>query len=79
MTCADDVPLGTVGDRSGPTVCGPNLDQARLARGGSGAPRRGPCLTRWTPAGCPRQANPPGNRLARGSPGGVWARDIPPV
>jgi hypothetical protein len=32
---------------------------------------------RQTPAGCPRQASPAGNRLARGSPGGVWARDIP--
>jgi hypothetical protein len=29
------------------------------------------------PRRLPRQANPPGNRLARGSPGGVWARDIP--
>jgi hypothetical protein len=47
------------------------------ARGGSGAPRRGPWLARETPAGCPRQASPPGNRLVRGSPGGVWARDIP--
>jgi hypothetical protein len=32
---------------------------------------------RRTPAGCPRQASPAGNRLGRGSPGGVWARDIP--
>jgi hypothetical protein len=25
----------------------------------------------------PDKRAPPGNRLARGSPGGVWARDIP--
>jgi hypothetical protein len=32
---------------------------------------------RQTPAGCPRQASPAGNRLVRGSPGGVWAKAIP--
>jgi hypothetical protein len=32
-------PLETVANRSDPMACGPNVDQARLARGGSGAPR----------------------------------------
>jgi hypothetical protein len=47
------------------------------SRGQRRSARGGPCLARQTPTGCPRQASPPGNRLARGSPGGVWARDIP--
>jgi hypothetical protein len=29
------------------------------------------------PPAAPDKRAPPGNRLARGSPGGVWARDIP--
>jgi hypothetical protein len=53
------------------------VDPAHVARGGSGGPRGGPWLARETPAGCPRQASPPGDRLVRGSPGGVWTRDIP--
>jgi hypothetical protein len=32
---------------------------------------------RKTPAGCPQQASPAGNRLVRGSPGRVWARTSP--
>jgi hypothetical protein len=48
------------------------------ARGGSGAPPGKPCSARETPAGCPRQASPAwAITLFRGSPGGVWARDIP--
>src|SRR5512132_2109371 len=56
-------------------VCGPNVDQARPARGGSGAPRGGPWLARETPAGCPRQASPAwaiallGGALAGSGPG----------
>ena len=46
--------------------------------GGSSAPRVANLAeAKQTPAGCPRQANPPGSRLARGSPGGVWARGHP--
>src|SRR5215217_8815454 len=60
-----------------PMMCGPNVDQPWVARGGSGAPRGGPWLARETPAGCPDKRVPPGDRLVRGSPGGVWARDIP--
>jgi hypothetical protein len=45
-TCANDLPLETVANRSAPMACGPNVDQARSARGGSGAPRHGPCLAR---------------------------------
>ena len=58
-------------------ACGPYVDQARPARGGSGAPRRGPWLARRPPPAAPDKRAPPGNRLVRGSPGGVWARDIP--
>jgi hypothetical protein len=47
------------------------------AREGSGAHHRGPRLARQTPPAAPDKRAPPGNRLARGSPGGVWARDIP--
>ena len=39
-TWANDAPLETVVNRSVPKACGPNMDQARPARGGSGAPRR---------------------------------------
>jgi hypothetical protein len=78
MTCGNDVPLGDRWRPLGSDGMWPKRGQARLARGGSSAP----CVAdlaeaRQTPAGCPRQANPPGSRLARGSPGGVWARDIP--
>jgi hypothetical protein len=48
------------------------------ARGGSGAPHRGPDRGKVDPRwAAPDKRAPPGNRLARGSPGGVWARDIP--
>jgi hypothetical protein len=56
-------------------ACGPNVDQAHPARGGSGAPHCGPCLARETPAGCPRQASPAmaiallGGALAGSGPG----------
>jgi hypothetical protein len=46
---------------------------------GSGAPHRGPWLARRPPPAVPDKRAPPGNRLVRGSPGGVWARDIPYV
>jgi hypothetical protein len=73
-TWANDALLETVANRSAPMACGPGMP----ARGGSGAPPGGPWLARQTPAGCPRQASPRlGDRLVRGSPGGVWARDIP--
>jgi hypothetical protein len=67
----------TAGDRSAPMACGPNVDQARPPAGAAtlriadlawqGDPRRLP------PTSEPR----PGDRLVRGSPGGVRARDIP--
>ena len=70
-------PLETVANRSAPMACGPNVDQARPLAGAAalrvadlgwqGDPRRLP------PTSEPR----PGDRLVRGSPGGVWARDIP--
>jgi hypothetical protein len=68
----------TAGDRWKPLVpmmCGPIVDQACVARGGSGAPRGGPWLARETPAGCPRQASPAraiallGGALAGSGPG----------
>jgi hypothetical protein len=61
---------GTGGDRRRPLAllaCGPRVDQACVARGGSGAPRGGPWLARETPAGCPDKQAPPGNRLGRGA------------
>jgi hypothetical protein len=67
--------LETVANRSVPMACGPNVDQACPACGGSGAPHRGPCLARETPAGCPRQASPAwrspclGGALAGSGPG----------
>jgi hypothetical protein len=72
---------GTAGERCGPlgsagmwTRRGP----AHPARGGSGAPHGGPWQARQTPADCPRTSESRlGDRLVRGSPGGVWARDIP--
>jgi hypothetical protein len=66
-------PLGTARFR----WRGPNVDQARPARGGSGAPRGGPWLARRPPPAAPDKRARPGDRLVRGSPGGVWARDIP--
>jgi hypothetical protein len=36
----DDVALETVANRSAPMACGPNVDQARPARGGNDAPPR---------------------------------------
>jgi hypothetical protein len=53
------------------------MDQTRPARGGSGAPLGGPWLTRRPPPAAPTSEPRPGDRLVRGSPGGVWARDIP--
>jgi hypothetical protein len=48
------------------------------ACGGSGAPRRGPCRGKGDPRRLPPTSEPRlGDRLVRGSPGGVWARDIP--
>jgi hypothetical protein len=59
-------------------ACGPGTP----ARGGSGAPRGGPCRSKvdprlLPPTSEPRLGNRLGNRLGRGSLGGVWARDIP--
>jgi hypothetical protein len=63
-------------NRSAPMACGPNVDQARRSRGQRrAAPRTLP--GKADPRRLPRQASPAGNRLARGSPGGVWARNIP--
>ena len=68
--------------RAGGSCCSsdgvwPNVDQARPARGGSGAPRRGPCQSKVDPRRLPPTSEPRlGDRLVRG-PGGVWARDIP--
>ncbi len=76
-TCANDVPLETVANRSVPMACGPNVDQA--------CPLAGAAALRVADLGW--QGRPPpaaptseprlGDRLVRGSPGGVWARDIP--
>jgi hypothetical protein len=76
-TWANDVALGTVANRSVPMACGPNVDQACPARGGSGAPRHGSWLARETRPAAPDKRAHQGNRLVRGSHGGVWARDIP--
>ena len=55
-----------------------NGGPAPPARGGSGAPRRGPCRGKVDPRRLPPTSEPRlGDRLVRGSPGGVWARDIP--
>src|SRR5215218_7570948 len=72
-----EAPLETIANHSVPMACGPNVDQARPARGGSGAPRGGPWLARRPPPAAPDKRARPGDRLVRGSPGGVWARDIP--
>ena len=83
-TCANDGPLETVANRSVPLACGPNVDQARPARGGSDVPPGGPCLARETPAGCPRQASPArtiallGGALAGSGPGtSLYRRAVP--
>jgi hypothetical protein len=77
-TWANHAPLETVANRSVPMACGPGTP----ARGGSGAPRGGPCRSKvdprlLPPTSEPRLGNRLGNRLGRGSLGGVWARDIP--
>jgi hypothetical protein len=57
--------------------CGPTWTRhARPRRQRRSASRTLPKQGRPPPA-APDQRAPPGNRLARGSPGGVWARDIP--
>jgi hypothetical protein len=75
-TCdlGNDVPLETVANRSVPVACGPNVDQARPARGGSGAPHRGPWLARRPPPAAPdKRARPAiallGGALAGSGPG----------
>jgi hypothetical protein len=78
-TWANDAPLETATNRSAPMGCGPNVDQARPARGGSGAPRRGPWLARETPAGCPRQASPTGAIALLGEPWRGLGQRHPPV
>ena len=48
------------------------------ARGGSGAPHRGPCRGKADPRRLPPTSEPRlGDRLVRGEPWWVWARDIP--
>jgi hypothetical protein len=59
-TWANDVPLETARNRSAPMACGSNVDQARPLAGGSGAPRRGPCLARRPPPAAPDKRAPPG-------------------
>jgi hypothetical protein len=71
----NDLPPVTAAYRSAPIGCGPNMDQGRPARRGSGAPPGGPWLARETPADCPRQASPAwaiallGGALAGSGPG----------
>jgi DNA-binding transcriptional ArsR family regulator len=69
---------------AGPTSwgsCGPPWPPAEpdTPAGGSGAPQRGPCLARQTPADRPRQASPAGNRLVRGSPWRGLGQGHPPL
>jgi hypothetical protein len=79
-TCANDLPLETTGDR-----CEPLGSAGMWTKRGPGPPRsRGQrcCASRTLagkvdPAGCPDKRARLGDRLVRGSPGGVWARDIP--
>ena len=77
-TCANDLPLETATNRSAPMACGPDVDQARPARGGQRrSARRGPLAGNGDPRRLPPTSEPRHhNRLVRGSPGGVWARDI---
>jgi hypothetical protein len=57
-------PLETVANRSAPMACGPNVDQAHRARGGSGAAPGDPWLARETPRRLFPTSKPcPGNRL----------------
>ena len=71
-------PLATVANRWAPMACGLNVDQAH-------APLAEAAALRLADLGCkadPRRLLPTsepglGDRLVRGSPGGVWARDIP--
>ena len=80
-TCANDLPLETAGDRCEPlgsdgvwTKRGPGTPRSQGQR--RSASRTLPRQGRPPPA-APDKRAPPGNRLVRGSPGGVWARDIP--
>jgi hypothetical protein len=57
----------------------PNVDQARPARGGSGAPRRGPCRSKVDPRLLPPTSEP---RLATALLGEPWrglGQGHPPV
>jgi hypothetical protein len=59
-TWAKDVPLETARNRSAPMACGTKRGPGTLARGGSGAPRRGPWLARRPPPAAPDKRAPPG-------------------
>jgi hypothetical protein len=56
-TCANDLPLETIANRSAPMACGPNVDQARSARGAA-ALRVMDLAWQGDPSGCPRHASP---------------------
>jgi hypothetical protein len=67
----------TVGDRSAPMACGPNVDRHAPLVG-----QRRPASRTLPRQGRPRRLPPTsepraGDRLGRGSPGRVWPRDIP--
>jgi hypothetical protein len=58
-------------------ACGPDVDQAS-SLAGAAALRVADLGRQGDPRRLPPTSEPrPGNRLVRGSPGGVWARDIP--
>jgi hypothetical protein len=69
-TCVNEVPLETVANRSVPMACGPNVDQARPARGGSGAPHREPWLARRPPPAAPDKRARLAIALLGGAPAG---------
>ena len=76
-TWANDAPLETAANRSAPMGCGPNVDQARPARGAAALRVADLGWQGRPPPAAPTSEPRRGERLVRGSPGGVWARDIP--
>jgi hypothetical protein len=70
-------PLETARNRSAPMAGGPNVDQVRSPAGAAALRIADLGWQGRPPPTAPTSEPRPGDRLVRGSPGGVWARDIP--